>query len=75
MALKEIKYNNTTIYIEDEISDDEKGFALDKKTNLDKTQILNLKEELDSLEDTQEFNFDKLEDTIIMKPITGEENE
>lgn len=74
MALKEIKYNNTTIYIDDEISDEHKGFALDNKNKLEETQVLNLKDELDLLDDTQEFKFDNLEDTIIMKPI-GEENE
>ena len=74
MALKEIKYNNTTIYINDELSEEQKGFALDKKNKFEETQVLNLKEELDLLDDTQEFKFDNLEDTIIMKPI-GEENE
>ena len=74
MALKEIKYNNTTIYIDDEISDEHKGFALDNKNKFEETQVLNLKDELDLLDDTQEFKFDNLEDTIIMKPI-GEENE
>ena len=74
MALKEIKYNNTTIYINDELSEEKKGFALDKKNKFEETQVLNLKEELDLLDDTQEFKFDNLEDTIIMKPI-GEENE
>ena len=74
MALKEIKYNNTTIYVEDEIGDEEKGFALENKDPLEETQELNLKDELDLLSDTQEFNFKSLDDTIIMKPI-GEENE
>jgi hypothetical protein len=74
MALKEIKYNNTTIYIDDEISDEEKGFALNKKNVLEETQVLNLKDDLELLDDTQEFKFDNLEDTIIMKPI-GEEHE
>ena len=46
MALKEIKYNNTTIYIDDEISDEEKGFALNKKNVLEETQVLNLKDDL-----------------------------
>lgn len=74
MALKEIKYNNTTIYVEDEISDEEKGFAIENKDPLEETQELNLKDELDLLSDTQEFNFKSLDDTIIMKPL-GEENE
>ena len=74
MALKEIKYNNTTIYVEDEISDEEKGFAIENKESLEETQELNLKDELDLLSDTQEFNFKSLDDTIIMKPL-GEENE
>lgn len=74
MALKKINYNNTTIYIEDEVSDEEKGYALQKENNLEKTQELNLKEELNLLEKTQEFNFNSLEDTIIMQPI-GDKNE
>lgn len=65
MALKELKYNNTVIYVEDEVSEGEMGYALEKKD--------------DKLSDTQEIKpiileKDLLEDTMSMKPI-GEEYE
>ena len=31
MALRELKYNNTIIYVEDEVSEGEMGIALDKE--------------------------------------------
>ena len=62
MALKEIKYNDTTIYIDDEIRDDEKGYALNIKDNLENTQKITIINESDLLEETQEFNFDSLKE-------------
>lgn len=69
MALKKIKYNNTTIYIDDEIRDDEKGYALNIKDNLENTQKITTVNESDLLEENQEFNLKPL------KELKGEINE
>ena len=66
MALRELKYNDTLIYVEDDIPDDEMGYVLDKNKE-------------DKLGDTQEIkpiklDKDFLEDTLTMQPI-GEEYE
>jgi hypothetical protein len=60
MALRELKYNNTIIYVEDEVSEGEMGIALDK--------------EEDKFGNTQEIKpikleKDFLEDTLTMEPI------
>ena len=69
MALKEIKYNNTTIYIDDEIREEEKGYAVKNKTDLENTQKLNIISDADLLEETQKFNFESLNE------LNGEINE
>ena len=66
MALKELKYNDTVIFVDDDIPDDEMGYALEKNDE-------------DKLGDTQEikpikFDKDYLEDTLSMEPI-GEDYE
>jgi hypothetical protein len=66
MALKELKYGNTVIYVEDEVKEEEMGIALDR-------------DEDDKLGNTQEIKpikleKDFLEDTLTMEPI-GEDYE
>lgn len=65
MALQKLKYNDSFIYIEDDVPYDEKGIVLEKKEN--------------NLENTQEIKpiklkKESLEDTISMEPI-GVDNE
>lgn len=55
MTIKKIKYNDTFLYVEDEIPDEEKGFVI-KNNNLDETKELNLKEELNLLSDTVDYS-------------------
>lgn len=64
MAKVELKYNDTVIYIEDSVSEEEKGYALETKEN-------------DELNKTQEFkpiknNIDLFGDTIEMQPVGDE---
>lgn len=66
MALRELKYGNTVIYVEDEVKEEEMGIALDR-------------DEDDKFENTQEIKpikleKDFLEDTLTMEPI-GEDYE
>ena len=55
MALKKLKYNNTYIYIEEDIPDEEKGFAI-KSDDLEKTQGLGATKEIDIKEITNALN-------------------
>lgn len=64
MALKELKYNDSKIYVEDNVSKEEMGYALEtnKKNNLDETQELKI----------VKSRKNSLEDTISMEPIEEE---
>ena len=66
MAMVELKYNDTVIYVEDTIPEEERGYALEKK-------------EIDNLNYTQEFkpinNKDDLLEKTMEFEIIGDKNE
>ena len=61
MALIEVKYNDTVIYVEDNVPEEETGIALEKKPKENLENTLELK----PIKDENEL----LEDTISMEPI------
>lgn len=62
MAIVELKYNDTVIYVEDTVPEEERGYALEKN---DLEEDLNKTQEFKPIKD----NIDLLSDTIEMEVI------